>query len=64
MAKRYDVIRERAGDGTLYEVANLAGKIVSVHPMSLRAANELADLYDGDDDANEAQERASAELDG
>jgi hypothetical protein len=33
-ARQYRVIRERAGDGTLYEVADLAGKVVSRHPMN------------------------------
>lgn len=64
MAARYDVVRERAGDGTLYEVVNLAGKVVSAHPMALSAARELAELYDADDDEDARQERISAELDG
>lgn len=64
MASRYDVIRERAGDGTLYEVANLAGKVVSAHPMALSAARALAEQYDADDDSSNAQERACADLDG
>lgn len=46
--KTHTVIPERAGDGTLYEVADLSGRIVSAHPCARRAAVELADFLDDD----------------
>lgn len=61
---KYRVIRERAGDGTLYEVENLAGKVVSAHPMALSAANALAEAYELDDAHEVAQERECAKRDG
>lgn len=61
---RYSVTREPAGDGTLYVVTNLAGKVVSRHPMAYTAACQLADLYQGDDDAEAAEERLCARMDG
>jgi hypothetical protein len=38
----YTVIRERAGDGTLYEVIDPSGRVVSAHPSNWRAAHALA----------------------
>jgi hypothetical protein len=61
--RSYNVTRERAGDGTLYVVTNLSGKVLR-GPMALSAAREVADLYQGDDDTDAAQERACARLDG
>lgn len=45
---RYSVAPERAGDGTLYEVRDLTGRVVSAHPCSLRAAQALADHLEAD----------------
>lgn len=44
--KTHTVIPERAGDGTLYEVADLTGRIVSAHPCARRAAVALAEHLD------------------
>lgn len=46
--KIHSVIPERAGDGTLYEVADLSGRIVSAHPCARRAAVALAEHLDCD----------------
>jgi hypothetical protein len=38
----YVVTKERAGDGTLFEVTDIRGKVVSAYPMAWRAAYQLA----------------------
>lgn len=52
---RHIVVRERAGDGTLYEVADLTGRVVSPYPMAYQAAVELAELRDADADMERQQ---------
>lgn len=52
----YEVIRERAGDGSLYEVVDARGRVVSPYPMARNAAQRLADHRNTD----EAIERAEA----
>ena len=37
------VTRERAGDGTLFEVTDIRGRVVSAHPMAWTAAHRLAE---------------------
>lgn len=44
----YEAIRERAGDGTLYEVIDLNGKVVSIAPMALTAARRDAEFRTAD----------------
>jgi hypothetical protein len=58
---KYDI--RPAADGTLYEVVNIRGKVVSAHPMTRRAAIQTADLYEADDAEDVRQERVSADLD-
>lgn len=50
VAEHYAVIPERAGDGSLYEVTNIAGRVVSAHPCAWRAAVSLAQHLDSDYD--------------
>lgn len=44
----HTVTRERAGDGSLWEVTDLRGKVVSAHPMARPAAVRLAEQLDAD----------------
>lgn len=45
---KYEVIKERAGDGTLCEVRDLTGKVVSRYPMTRNAAERYAEFLNAD----------------
>lgn len=49
----YTVIRERAGDGTLFEVADIRGRVVSAHPSACRSALAFAEFLEADRDMQE-----------
>lgn len=48
VAERFQVIPERAGDGSMYEVTDLDGRVVSAYPCAWRAAVKLAQFLDDD----------------
>lgn len=58
---RYNVIRNPVEPTWLYVVTDMAGKIVSPNPSTLRAACQRADLYQAEDD-QEAREREECAL--
>lgn len=60
VAENFAVLPERAGDGSLYEVADLTGRIVSAHPCAWRAAVDLAQHLD-DDRPNELAQLAASD---
>lgn len=51
----YTVIRERAGDGTLFEVTDIRGRVVSAHPSAWRAAHSFAEFLEADSDMERQQ---------
>lgn len=56
---RYLVARESAGDGTLWEVVDPRGRVVSTYPMALRAAERYAADCAADDAIERQQLRAA-----
>lgn len=58
MAK-YNVTRERNGDGTLFEVTGPTGKIESAHPCAYRAAVQLATNLEIDSDIDQSPLRVT-----
>lgn len=44
----YTVMRERSGDGTLFEVADIRGRVVSASPRNWRSAHALAEHLECD----------------
>jgi hypothetical protein len=55
----YTVIRERAGDGTLFEVADIRGRVVSASPRNWRSAHALAEFLDADREMENMQLNAT-----
>lgn len=51
----YTVIRERAGDGSLFEVADIRGRVVSASPRNWRSCMALAEHLEADAYAERCQ---------